>query len=54
MAHKRPGYRFENDWEPEMSISDATHVDAGIALPIFEELHLNNTVLNLDSVKRAR
>jgi ferredoxin len=52
MSHKKPGYRFENDWEPEMSLSDAAHVAAGIALPVYEELKLNNTVLNLDSVKR--
>jgi ferredoxin len=52
MAHKHPGYRFENDWEEEMSISDAKHVIAGIALPVYEEIKLNNTVLNLDSVKR--
>jgi ferredoxin len=51
MAHKQPGYRFENDWEPEMSISDAKYVSMGIALPIYEEVKLNNTVLNLDSVK---
>ena len=51
MAHKQPGYRFENDWEPEMSISDAKYVAMGIALPIYEEIRVNNTVLNLDSVK---
>ena len=34
-----------------MSISDAKYVAAGIALPIYEEIKLNNTVLNLDSVK---
>lgn len=52
MAHKQPGYRFENDWDEEMSNSDATHVVAGIALPVYEEIKLNNTVLNLDSVKQ--
>ena len=51
MAHKQPGYRFDNDWEPEMSASDAKNVAAGIALPIYEEIKLNNTVLNLDNVK---
>ena len=34
-----------------MSIYDAKYVAAGIALPIYEEIKLNNTVLNLDSVK---
>lgn len=52
MAHKQPSYRFENDWEPEMSLSDATYVAAGIALPIYEEIQVKNTVLNLDSVKQ--
>jgi hypothetical protein len=52
LAHKQPGYRFENDWEPEMSASDAKHVIAGIALPIYEEIKLNNTVINLDIVKQ--
>jgi hypothetical protein len=52
MAHKQPGYRFENDWEPETSISNAKNTAAGIALPIYEEIKLNNTVLNLESVKR--
>ncbi len=52
MAHKQQGYRFENDWEPETSVSNAKYTAAGIALPIYEEIKLNNTVLNLESVKR--
>jgi ferredoxin len=52
MAHKKQGYRFENEWKPEMLESDAKYVAAGVALPIYEEINLKNTVLNLDSVKR--
>jgi len=52
MAHRRQGYRFENEWEPEMLESDAKYVAAGVTLPIYEEINLKNTVLNLDSVKR--
>ncbi len=52
MAHKRPGYRFEDDWEPEWADNNAKSTAAGIALPVYEEIKLNNTVLNLESVKR--
>ena len=52
MAHKRSGYRFEDDWDQNWAEENAGHTAAGIALPVYEEIKLNNTVLNLDSVKR--
>ncbi len=52
MAHKQPGYRFEDDWEPGWANNNVKATAAGIALPVYEEIKLNNTVLNLESVKR--
>ena len=52
MAHKQPGYRYEEDWEPGWADKNAKSTAVGIALPVYEEIKLNNTVLNLESVKR--
>jgi ferredoxin len=52
MAHKQPGYRFENDWGMDVLEDDAKSIAAGVALPIFQEIKQNNTVLNLDNVKK--
>ena len=41
-----------DDSDLESAIADARHIAAGITLPIYEEIQLKNTVLNLDSVKR--
>ncbi len=52
MSHKRQGYRFENDWDMETLESDSKSVAAAVTLPVYEEIRSNNTVLNLNSVKK--
>jgi len=49
---KQPPRPFIDETDLNNSIADTQHIAAGIALPIYEEIQLNNTVLNLDSVKR--
>lgn len=52
MAHKQRGYRFEQNWDPDWARDNAEKTAVGIALPVYEEVKLNNTVLNTESVKR--
>jgi len=52
MARRHQGSPFIDDSDLESAINDSKHIAAGIALPIYEEIQLKNTVLNLDSVKR--
>ena len=50
MARQTPR-PFIDEADLNNSVADTQHIAAGIALPIYEEIHLNNTVLNTDSVK---
>jgi ferredoxin len=52
MVKKQSGHIFINELDQSNAIDDSKHIAAGIALPIYEEIQLKNTVLNLDSVKR--
>jgi ferredoxin len=52
MTDKHQGSPFLNDSDLDAAIADSKHIAAGITLPIYEEIQLKNTVLNLDSVKR--
>ena len=52
MATKYRGSPFLDDSDLKASIEDSDHIAGGIALPIYEEIKLNNTVLNFDHVKR--
>jgi ferredoxin len=52
MAKENPTHPFIDETDQANSIADTLKIAAGIALPIYEEIHLKNTVLNLDSVKR--
>jgi len=52
MAHKQPGYRFENDWGMDVLEEDARNIAAAVAIPVYEEIGSKNTVLNLDNVKK--
>jgi len=52
MAPKYRGSPFLDDSDLKASIEDSDHIAGGIALPIYEEIKLNNTVLNFDHVKR--
>jgi len=52
MAPKYRGSPFLDDSDLKASIEDSDHIAGGIALPIYEEIKLNNAVLNFDHVKR--
>lgn len=52
MAPRYRGSPFVDDSDMKAAMEDSKHIAAGIALPIYEEIKLNNTVLNLDHVKR--
>jgi len=52
MPKEQPTHPFIDDTDLTNAISDSQHIAAGIALPVYEEIQLKNTVLNLDSVKR--
>jgi NAD-dependent dihydropyrimidine dehydrogenase PreA subunit len=53
MAHKQPGYRFENDWSLEEMREDTEKaVQNALVIPIGVEINADNTVLNLDTVKK--
>ncbi len=52
MAKEHPTHPFIDETDLTNAIADSEHIAAGIALPIYEEIQLKNTVLNLDSVKR--
>ena len=51
MAPKYRGSPFLDDSDLKASIEDSDHIAGGIALPIYEEIKLNNAVLNFDHVK---
>jgi ferredoxin len=52
MAKDQLSHPFIDESDLSNAITDSKHIAAGIALPIYEEIQLKNTVLNLDSVKR--
>jgi len=52
MAPRYRGSPFLDDSDMDSAVEDSEHIAAGIALPIYEEIRLNNTVLNLAHVKR--
>jgi ferredoxin len=49
---KQPPPPFIDLTDLNNSIADTQNIAAGIALPVYQEIRLNNTVLNTDSVKR--
>ncbi|MFH2110527.1 MAG: 4Fe-4S binding protein [Candidatus Bathyarchaeota archaeon] len=49
---KQPTHPFIDETDQTNAIADSQHIAAGIALPIYQEIQLKNTVLNTDSVKR--
>lgn len=53
MAHKRQGYRFENDWPLEVMRKDTEEVYVkAVAIPVNVEIKVDHRVLNYDSVKQ--
>ncbi len=52
MDKNQSDHPFINESDLTNAIADSQYIAAGIALPIYEEIRMNNTVLNLDSVKR--
>jgi len=53
MAHKRQGYRFENDWPLEEMRKDTEEVYVKVvAIPVNVEIEADHRVLNYDSVKQ--
>jgi ferredoxin len=51
MAPKHHIPPFLDESDQESAVADSYNIAAGIALPIYEEIKLSNTVLNLNSVK---
>jgi hypothetical protein len=47
MAHKKQGYRFENDWTPENAIVSTKEA---LTIPVNVEIEAEHRVLNLDNV----
>ena len=53
MAHKRLGYRFENDWEKERLEQRAIpHYRTVQTIPVNTEIQVDTHVLNLDKAKQ--
>jgi len=53
MAHKKLGYRFENDWPLEVMRKDTEVVyRKAVAIPVNVEIEADHRVLNYDNVKQ--
>ena len=53
MAHKRQGYRFENDWDPEWLQKGADERwKSGIAIPVNVEIEADHSVLNVEEAMK--
>ena len=53
MAHKKLGYKFENDWPLEVMKKDTEEVYVkAVAIPVKVEIEVDHKVLNYDSVKQ--
>jgi len=51
MPQKKHVPPFLDEADQESAVADSYNIAAGIALPVFEEIKLSNTLLNLDSVR---
>jgi len=51
MAHRKQGYRFENDWTYEDRIKAEKRWKSAVAIPVNMEIKAEHRVLNLDGVK---
>jgi NAD-dependent dihydropyrimidine dehydrogenase PreA subunit len=52
MAHRRQGYRFENDWPPEHLEHISQNYKAGKTIPVDVKIEGDHHVLNMENVKR--
>jgi ferredoxin len=53
MSHKKPGYKYENDWSfNEMKVDTEEHLKSALVVPVQTEIKAEHTVLNLDRVKK--
>ena len=52
MAHRKQGYRFENDWPPEHLEYISQNYKAGITVPVNVKIEAQHYVLNLENVKQ--
>ena len=53
MAHKKQGYRFENDWPLEVMRKDTEEVyRKAVAIPVNIEIEADHRVLNYENVKQ--
>jgi len=52
MAHRRQGYRFDNDWKKEDLESYLINIESGTTIPVNAEIKMDQVVLNLDTVKQ--
>ena len=53
MAHKKQGYRFENDWTREhLETRTFQHYKEAVTVPVNVEIEAEHLVLNLENVKQ--
>jgi len=53
MAHKKLGYKFENDWPlEEMRVDTEEAYSKAVAIPVNVEIEADHRVLNYDNVKQ--
>ena len=52
MAHKKQGYRFENDWTFEELKEGADDWKSAVAIPVNVEIEAEHRVLNFEKVKK--
>ena len=52
MAHRKQGYRFENDWPPEHLEHISQNYKTGITIPVNVKIEAEHHVLNMENVKQ--
>jgi ferredoxin len=52
MAHRRQGYRFDNDWKKEDLEEYLINIESGTALPVNVEIKMDQAVLSFDTAKQ--
>jgi hypothetical protein len=52
MAHKKQGYRFENDWTFEELKEGAADWKSAVAIPVNVEIEAEHRVVNFEKVKQ--
>jgi hypothetical protein len=52
MAHKQPGYKFENDWTQDEMKRVLDTLNSITVIPVNTEIKADQTVLNFSNVKK--